>query len=220
MRRSCAIGIALTLVLLGAAPASAGEGFVPLPQLGGKDAGLKARFVGYQDHQVTIEVQNATRQPRIFQSAGLFFVPQGDPDKAPQRMGAAGPFEVEEQGRWRDQQSLEVAPGQTVKLRLKVFCLDSHRASPTDGQAFRLAKQRLPQSLRQDIETGATRINATNTYAPAAKGSAIQSEVWKHRNKKWIKLEGERAREQGAPPQGEQRFRHQRQMINQSNIAE
>lgn len=219
MRKLLAIGTTLALGLAASSQSAANRGFVPLPELGGKDAGLQARFVGYQDQKVTIQVQNVTRQARSFQSAGLFFVPDGDPDKAPQRMGAAGPFEVQEQGRWRDEQDLKVAPGQTVTLRLKVFCLDSHRASPANGQSFRFAKQRLPNALRKDIEQDATSINTSEAYAPAAKSSAIQQKVWKHRNKSWIKLEGERANEKGSSPAPQRQLLRRRAPIEQTNVA-
>ena len=48
----------------------------------------------------------------------------------------------------------------------------------------------------QSIDADATRAAASygGVSAPAAK-SAVQSEVWKNRDKKWIKLEGEGAQE-------------------------
>jgi len=62
--------------------------------------------------------------------------------------------------------------------------------------ADRVAKERAPKPLVQSIDEDATRAAAAygGVSAPAAKG-AVQSEVWKNRDKKWIKLDGEGAQE-------------------------
>ena len=81
-------------------------------------------------------------------------------------------------------------------MTLDVYCIDSHRASPSSSTSFRVAKERAPKPLVQSIDEDASRAAADygGVSAPAAKG-AVQSEVWKNRDKKWIKLDGEGAQE-------------------------
>ena len=89
-----------------------------------------------------------------------------------------------------------LAPSQKATLRLQLFCIDSHRASPSSSTPFRLAQKRLPKQLRQDIEKG-TRALLKSKKAKNAKQirGDVQGHGWKTRNKKWIRLEGERSNE-------------------------
>jgi hypothetical protein len=179
------------------APARAAESFAPLPaEKAGRSSPLLMRVVQYQGNSngaITVEVKNPTGQPQEFQAKGLYFVPQGNADQAPQRLGAVGPFVVGGDGQGgarRDQ--LTIAAGATVRLTLDVYCIDSHRASPSSATGFRVAKDRVPAPLVKAIDEDAERAaeGLGGVSAPAAKG-AVQSEVWKNRDKKWIRLDGE-----------------------------
>ena len=92
--------------------------FQPLPpEPGAKPTGLTVRVVSYNgstNGAITVEVKNPTATEQEFTAAGLFFVPAMDPDKAPQRLGAVGPYEV---GTAR-YEKLKIAPGASVKANL------------------------------------------------------------------------------------------------------
>ena len=96
---------ALLTCLLGLAVASAagakGPEFGPMPMEGNKKSSLKMRVVTYQggtNGKMMVEVKNTTQAEESFHAKGLYFVPKGDPEKAPQRLGAAGPFEAKKNG--------------------------------------------------------------------------------------------------------------------------
>ena len=166
--------------------------FQPLPpEAGARPTGLQLRVVSYNgstNGAITVEVKNTTKEAQEFSAAGLFFVPAMDPDKAPQRLGAVGPYEV---GTTR-YEKLKIAPGASVRANLDVYCIDSHRSSPSSETPFRIAKDRLPPQLTQAITTEANTVAAPmgGVSTPAAK-SAVQSTVWKNRDAKWIAVDGE-----------------------------
>ncbi|MFH2006964.1 MAG: hypothetical protein ABI333_10305 [bacterium] len=196
---------AAVLILGLAQGAQARGGYASLPKLGSQDGTLRIKIVGYQGGKMHVKVRNIGRSAREFRADGLYFVPEGDPDKAPQRMGAAGPLEVAEGGRWKHRRALQVGAGKTVSIKLQVFCLDSHRSSPRDGQGFSVAHKRLPKRLRQEIVSGTDGLyRRAKRRAPK---SAVQSYIWKTRNKRWIKLQGERKAEKSGRHQrlGQQR---------------
>ena len=194
---------ALTALLMAALPTTAFAGpFVPVP----KAKKMKIRFVKYTggaSGRMIVEVRNDAKRTQKFAAKGLYFVPGGDPDKAPQRLGAAGPFEANEGQQWKRKESVSIKPGATMRLKLQVFCLDSHRSSPGSSQKFSVARKRLPKQLSGQISSGAKGILRRHK-APSAATSAIQSHVWKTRNKKWIKLQGERKKEKSSPSRNEQ----------------
>lgn len=187
--------LALALPLLLAAPAAA-DTFTKVPPLDGTAEPLRIRFVRYDgstNGQMVVEVENTSKKRATFRAEGIYFVPEGDPASAPQRLGAAGPI-VELVDR-KDQVRLEgvaLAPGQKKELRLEVFCIDSHRASPNPKTRFSIAAERLPKKLRQQIVTG-TRKAISDSKGDVAKAkSAIQSHTWATRDADWVELEGER----------------------------
>jgi len=212
MRSLCLVVVSLALLGLSSL-ATAQQAFAPLPPLDGKPNTLQIRqldFTGGASGQVVVEVRNTGKTSQDFQARGLYFVPNGNAQSAPQREGAAGPFEVQQGQGWQRRDRLAIAPGQTVKLKLQTFCLDSHRGSPGKGQGFRVAKDRLPREMTSEIEGGAQRIIRAKAGKAAEATGDIQSHVWSTRNKKWIKLEGERANEksdEGSVPQRHRRYR-------------
>jgi hypothetical protein len=193
MIRSFCVGAALLLSL----SAVAKPAFAPLPpeKPGDGPTGLLAQIVAYDGNtngELTLDVQNPTGAPIDFVATGLFFVPTGDPDKSPQRLGAVGSYQVRKEEKWSRQEKIAIPAGATVRTRLDVYCIDSHRPSPTSSTPFRLAKDRVPVNISQNIYKNAKKASETmgGMAAPAAK-SAVQGEVWKTRDSKWVPLEGE-----------------------------
>jgi hypothetical protein len=175
--------------------AAAADSFHKLPaEKGAGPSDLRIRIVDYRGNTngtITVEVQNPTGKPQEFSARGLYFVPEGNADQAPQRLGAVGPFVVQGGGNER-RERLTIPAGATERVTLDVYCIDSHRSSPSSSTAFRVAKDRVPPALSQAINADAAASSAGlgGVSAPAAK-SAVQSEVWKNRDKKWIELDGE-----------------------------
>ena len=185
----------IAAALLSCLPAFAAS-FQPLPpEPGGKPTGLEVRVVSYNgstNGAITVEVRNPTKTTQIFSAAGLFFVPAMDPDKAPQRLGAVGPYEVKTERH----EKMEIAANGSLMANLDVYCIDSHRSSPNPQTPFRIAKERLPPQLTAAIDAESKEVAAPSggVSAPAAK-SAVQSTVWKNRDAKWIRVEGESKQE-------------------------
>lgn len=192
---------AVLVVFAFEAVASAAPKAVALPVLEGqtRPSHLEVAVLSYNggtNGAITIEVKNTGNAPEPFVATGLFFVPDGDANDAPQRLGAVGPFLVRGDELRKDK--VMVPAGGKLVATLDVYCIDSHRNSPSSSTQFHLSAQRMPKTLTQDIYKGAN--DAAQSYggvtAPAAK-SAVQSEVWKNRDKKWVPLEGEGKQEAG-----------------------
>jgi hypothetical protein len=189
------------LAVLAARPATADK-FVPLPDLGGKGEDLQIRVVRYDgstNGKMVVDVRNTGKIGTRFVAEGIYFIPAGDPEKAPQRLGAAGPFTVVGRGTASSLQELVLQPGETRQLQLDVFCIDSHRGSPSSSTRFSVAGKRMPKELRQTIATDAQKIIRRNKGDVAKSKDEIQSTTWQARDRKWIKLEGERKQEKAAP---------------------
>ena len=158
---------------------------------------LEIRAVEYNgstNGTLTVQVKNTQKTAQKFIATGLYFVPEGDPDQAPQRLGAVGPMQMATGG--KETSELLVPAGGTVEVQLDVFCIDSHRPSPSPQNRFNIGASKLPKELAAQIET---RANSAVTKAkeagaaaprPAAK-SEIQGEVWRSRDAKWVELDGE-----------------------------
>ena len=162
------------------------------------DSSLQIRAVEYDgsvNGTLKVQIKNTQKTAQKFTATGLYFVPQGDPDTAPQRLGAVGPMQLASDTK-KEQASIDVPAGATVDVALDVFCIDSHRGSPGPANAFDVGAKRMPKQLSQQIELSADEAVATARKSgeaqprPAAK-SAIQSGVWKSRDEKWIELDGE-----------------------------
>jgi hypothetical protein len=137
-------------------------------------------------------VRNTGKKAASFSAQGLYFIPDGDADEAPQRLGAVGPFVVA--GSDDRDDTLTIAAGDTVTVILDVFCIDSHRDSPDSSTPFTVSSKRMPAKLAREIDEEASE---------AKKGSGsreesfddVQDEVWRARDKAWVKLKGEGSQE-------------------------
>ena len=189
---------AFGLVILRPARAAAATEFAKLPGEQGKTSPLVMRIVKYDgstNGAITVDIKNPTDKAQEFSAKGIYFVPTGNPNEAPQRLGAVGPFQLQSSNGRQRLKHTTIAPGATARMTLDVYCIDSHRASPSSATSFRPAKERMPAPLVRAIDDDAAKAaGEKGVSAPEAKG-AVQSEVWKNRNKKWIKLDGEGAQE-------------------------
>jgi hypothetical protein len=196
--------------LFGGATAIAAPAFAPLPTLDNKTTKLTFRVVEYKggtNGKMIVDVKNEGTTGEEFEAKGLYFVPKGDPEVAPQRLGAAGPFQARRNGKWEPRDKLRLEPQQVARLELDVFCIDSHRSSPSSSTKFDLASERLPSELSHEIETGTKALlEAKKVHNARDASSEVQSHIWQTRNKKWLKLHGERADEK---KQGSIRNHHQ-----------
>ena len=195
--------LALALVaVLHAPPAHADAGFTPIPPPKGAPAQpLALRIVRYDGHtngELVVQVKNTGKSAQTLDARGLYFVPRMDPKDAPQRLGAVGPVQTKKGGALVRSETLAIEAGATVELVLDVFCIDSHRPSPSPETPFALATDRLPAELTRAIDTDAKKaVEAAGGYAAPTSKSAAQAEVWKNRDKSWVKLQGEGAQEDG-----------------------
>jgi hypothetical protein len=167
------------------------------------DTKLEVRAVQYDgstNGRLHVQVRNSGKAAQKFSAKGLYFVPEGDPDSAPQRLGAVGPMQIANDA--KELGELAIAPGATVEVVLDVFCIDSHRSSPSPANKFNVGVKRMPRELVQTIEkradqaVEAARADGNAAPRPAAK-SSIQGEVWRSRDAKWIELDGEGKQEVG-----------------------
>lgn len=159
---------------------------------------VEIRVVAYDgatNGVLTVQLQNATPRTQGFAASGLYFVPEGDPNTAPQRLGAVGPLHLAAHPD-SELQKIDVPPGATMEVALDVFCIDSHRSSPSPSNKFHVAEQRMPNVLSDTIESKANAAVAEERQkgAPAPRKAAkskIQGEVWNSRDVDWIELDGE-----------------------------
>ena len=205
MRRPCNLVVGLCVLVFAIAgalvrPAAADHKFHRVPAAK-KGAGLQLRVVSYDgavNGELTVEIKNTGRVATTFNASGLYFVPDGDPDRAPQRLGAVGPMQLLAGGEAAPERKDEVAiaAGATVQVTLDVFCIDSHRPSPTSETPFTVARARMPKRLAEEIDVvGARAAGSVGGYAAPAAKSRIQSDVWQARDAKWVPLAGEGVQE-------------------------
>lgn len=199
-----AVASLLSLVVnLSASAAHADGGFARVPAMDGDTAQpFDLRIVSYDgstNGTLTVEVRNNTKRAATFDAQGLYFVPQVNANEAPQRLGAVGALQTRKNGdAWTYGENATVAAGETVRIKLDVFCIDSHRASPTSLTPFALAKDRLPKELSTNIRASAKKAaDKVGGYAAPAAKSSMQGEVWRNRDADWIQLEGEGKQEVG-----------------------
>lgn len=208
----------LSLWLTGAARA---ETLKRVPAIDGKAQALTMRVVAYDgstNGRMVVEVVNSGKQTETFIADGIYFVPKGNPEMAPQRLGAAGPIILIEEGIEKTYlEGIQIPPGSKQTVRLEVFCIDSHRSSPSADTKFGFAAKRLPRKLRRKITRGAQQIIRDNQGDVTKAKSAIQSHMWKTRDADWIELEGERKQEKapGTMPSPVQQRRNAPPRIHQ-----
>lgn len=208
MRRNLIVSVCVLVcvVLAGAfaRPAAADGKFHKLPATHAAkkaDRALQLRVVSYDgavNGALTVEVKNTGRAVATFSASGLYFVPDGDPDQAPQRLGAVGPMTIatSNDGAGESKDSVTIAPGATVRVTLDVFCIDSHRGAPTSETPFTIASTRMSTRLATEIAVaGKAAADESGGYAAPPAKAAIQSAVWETRDKKWIRLAGEGVQE-------------------------
>ncbi|ACY14232.1 hypothetical protein [Haliangium ochraceum] len=190
------LALSLSFWLVGSADA---EPLKRVPALDGNAQPFSMRVVQYDgstNGQMVVEVVNNGPQAQTFIAEGIYFVPEGDPEAAPQRLGAAGPVIALESGAEKTYlEGMNIPAGAKRTVRLEVFCIDSHRSSPSSATKFSVAGERLPKKLRREITHGTKRIIRGNQGDVARSKSAIQSHMWQTRDADWIELEGERKQE-------------------------
>ncbi len=183
--------VAIMVLLVGLGTAAADNRFHNVPGKRSDGGRLQVKVVQYDgatNGKLTVTVRNTGTAAMKFAANGLYFVPDGDPDQAPQRLGAVGPMEIA----GKRKESVMVGAGASVTLTLDVFCIDSHRASPTSETPFTVGKSRMPQTLTRDIDRKAKMAaDKAGGFAAPAATSAVQSEVWATRDARWIELDGE-----------------------------
>lgn len=222
--RSQLAGVVAAIALLFAGSLASAEEFKDVPPLeqpqpADKMRDVKIRFVAYDgstNGQMVVEVSNTGQTEQKFSAEGLYFVPKGDPEKAPQRLGAAGPIVIRKgKNEKTELDGIVIAPGEKKEVRLEVFCIDSHRSSPGPTTQFEIADERLPKELRKEISRGARQIIESNSGDVKRSKGDIQSHMWRTRDSKWVKLKGERKQEKaprssGPPSQRRMRIAPQR----------
>jgi hypothetical protein len=223
LARLALVTLTLSLWLAGSAQA---QTLKRVPAIDGKSQPLTMRVVAYDgstNGRMVVEVANSGQRAETFIADGIYFVPNGNPEKAPQRLGAAGPIIIVEDGVEKTYlDGIQIPPGSKQTVRLEVFCIDSHRASPGSDTSFGFAAERLPSELRQKITHGAKQIIRENKGDVAKAKPAIQSHMWQTRDADWIQLEGERKQEK-TPSQNhpqQQRVHTPRQQQQQRQFAQ
>src|SRR5262249_30070966 len=95
VRNTFAVAVSLLVLLVGTAFADKvrhDTKFHAVP-----DSKLEIRAVSYDgsvNGKLTVEVRNKGKSAEKFSAQGLYFVPEGNPDTAPQRLGAVGPMQM------------------------------------------------------------------------------------------------------------------------------
>lgn len=214
-----------------APPAASGAATAPATERPPSNGGLDLKVVSYDgsvNGELTVEVKNTTKIARTFTATGLYFVPNGNADEAPQRLGAVGPMQIAGDKDVADAQRVEklvIQPGAAVKVKLDVFCIDSQRPAPTSQNQFTLGSKRLPAKLRSTIETRSkAAADEVGGYAAPAAKSAMQSQVWEARDAEWVKIDGEgkqeAAKQNGASAPAQNRRPIMRHPLREQNVDE
>ncbi len=158
--RTLAIFLFALVAVCVALPASAADRLVP-------DSAARLRIVSRSALTFVVEVTNSSDDPTRFDAVGLYFLPDGS---EPQRLGVINAPDV-----------ATLAPHTSITLTLQTYCLDEHRAGPTDATHYQLASRRMPTAL-------------TSALAVAARGTApqnVQQTVWRIRETMPVTLIGD-----------------------------
>jgi hypothetical protein len=112
------------------------------------------RIVSRSALTFSVEVTNPSDEPTRFDAVGLYFVPDGS---GPQRLGVASA-----------PSATVIPPHATIAMTLETYCLDEHRAGPSETAHYELASRRMPTAL-------------TNALAGAAHAPNVQHAIWRIR---------------------------------------
>jgi hypothetical protein len=194
--------VASLFLLAGGGRARADHAVAPVPAPFGQKSGstIDMKVVSYDgsvNGGMTVEVTNHGQSAATFTAQGLYFVPDSNPNEAPQRLGAVGPMQVDGKGQ---KSELLLAPGERAIVHLDVYCIDSGRHAPSPTTAFHLSPARMPAALAGQIDSATSKAARDNGgYAAPAAKAAVQSEVWDTRNKERVKLQGDGSQESNRP---------------------
>ena len=133
MRRSIMFALAVAGVSVAfVASAAADDLFHPMPPAAGQDGQFELRTVQYDDGvhgEMTVEVHNLGDKAANFSARGLYFVPDDNPNIAPQRLAVVGGVRTGSEDAPRELISL--AAGATARVRFDVYCIDEDRHAPS-----------------------------------------------------------------------------------------
>ena len=199
MRRSIMFAV-VGMSLAFAASASADDQFHPMPPAPGQDGTFELRTLHYDDGvhgEMTVEVRNLGAKAATFSARGLYFVPDDNPNTAPQRLAIVGGIRTGSEDAPRELISL--AAGTTAKVRFDVYCIDEDRHAPESTMTFTLASTRLPDKLVAGIEHATVDVVKTiKLKADDDQQRRIQPLVWQARRDsgvRGLKLKGDGAQE-------------------------
>jgi hypothetical protein len=184
--RTVPFALASLLALAGVAHADGKFHAVPKSKLSLR----VVQYDGEVNGELTVEIKNRGGRAERFTAQGLYFVPDGDPDQAPQRLGAVGPILAED----TREDAISIPAGGKVTVKLDVFCVDDHRDAPTSETPFTIARHRMPKQLATEIDRNG-RAAAKNAGGVDKDHASVQDAVWETRDEKWVKLDGEGAQE-------------------------
>ncbi len=188
----------LALVMTFALPVSADVPSVP-------GSLVQLEIVRRTDETFVVAITNPSDVTASFDPVGLYFVPEpSKSDDLPQRLGVVSPGQTSTNGtEWKDAGNvLQVAPHQSVLVKLASYCLDSQRKSPTDKTQYHLASTRMPANLNGELARVAWTI-ATLGFdpevtsgplqhaTPASTSALTQQAVWRIRQSSKVSLAGE-----------------------------
>lgn len=200
MRRSIMFVLAVGVMGMLAASASADDRFHPMPPGTGQDGKFELRVVHYDDGvhgEMTVEVHNLGNASSNFSARGLYFTPDDNPNIAPQRLAVVGGIRTGSEDAPRD--LIQVAAGGTMKVRFDVYCLDEDRHAPRSSTQFTLARSRLPDALQVGLEQATAEVVKTiKLKADDDQQRRIQPLVWQVRRDpslRGLKLRGDGAQE-------------------------
>lgn len=192
------IPILVALALTFAIPVSAG---------GVPNSALQLDVVRRDGETFLVVLNNPSDSVVSFDAVGLYFVP--DPtknDESPQRLGVVTPGQIATSGtEWKDAGSvLQLAPHQSILVKLASYCLDSQRRSPSEQTQYHLASTRMPSQLKDELARVAWTISnlgfdpettsgvqPVQHPTPAATSALTQQAVWRIRQASKVSLAGE-----------------------------
>ena len=114
------------------------------------------QYEGSTNGAITVEVKNPTEQPQEFSAKGIYFVPTGNAERGAAAAGRRRPVPAAEPptAPRSGMDHTTIAAGATARMTLDVYCIDSHRASPSSSTSFRVAKDARPEAARAGDRRG------------------------------------------------------------------